>query len=209
MSCKIVIIDYGMGNLGSIQNMLSRIGVESVISSDAEVMKAADKLVLPGVGAFDNAIMNLNGLQLVEVLDRLVLNEKVPILGICLGMQLFSARSEEGQLPGLGWIDAETVRFRFEEGNGQLRIPHMGWNTVNVNQKRSIFNDMYDDSRFYFVHSYHVKCNDMANVLSTTSYGMEFHSAVIKGNIVGTQFHPEKSHKYGIRLLQNFVGLER
>ena len=201
----IAIIDYGMGNLGSIHNMLNRIGAPSEITSDPRKIGLADKLILPGVGAFDRAVQSLNRLGLLPVLNERVLERKVPILGICLGMQLLSLRSEEGELPGLGWIDAETVRFAFEGENADLKIPHMGWNTIEVKRSSPILDDRHEESRFYFVHSYHVRCADEANVLATTRYGIVFHAAVIRGNIMGTQFHPEKSHKFGLKLLENFT----
>jgi imidazole glycerol-phosphate synthase subunit HisH len=199
----IAIIDYGMGNLGSIRNMLTRIGAESVVTSDCNAIESADKLILPGVGAFDHAMERLHGLELVPLLRRRVLEQKVPILGICLGMQLLSRRSEEGTLPGLGWIDADTVRFRTE--GTTLRLPHMGWSPIDVRRASPVLDDRFDDSRYYFVHSYHVRCDSDEQVLATCSYGIEFHAAVIRDNVIGTQFHPEKSHKYGLRLLRNFA----
>jgi glutamine amidotransferase len=201
----IAIIDYNMGNPGSIQNMLSRIGTESEITSDLESIQRADRLILPGVGAFDTAMQNLQQLGLVPVLNEMVLRRCTPILGICLGMQLFSRCSEEGVLQGFGWIDAETLRFSFDEPHKDLRLPHMGWNSVSVTRPSPLFDGLEDDARFYFVHSYHVCCRDAANVLATATYGMDFHCAVARGNIMGTQFHPEKSHKYGLTLLRNFV----
>jgi glutamine amidotransferase len=204
----IAIIDYGMGNLGSIKNMLSWIDVESVTTSKCEIIESANKLILPGVGAFDNAIINLKRLGIIPSLNRMVLINKTPILGICLGMQLLSKRSEEGKLPGLGWIDAETVRFRFNAELVSLKIPHMGWNTIKVRQRNSIFDGVNEESRFYFVHTYHVICNDEANILATTEYGVTFNSAIVKDNIIGIQFHPEKSHKFGLKLLKNFAEAE-
>lgn len=201
----ITIIDYGMGNVGSIKNMLSKLGAESVITSDPIAIESADKLILPGVGSFDKAIENITNYDLVKVLNAAVLERKVPILGICLGMQLFTNKSEEGTLPGLGWIDAETIRFKFDDSSVKTQIPHMGWNTLNFVRDHPLIKDMYEDPRFYFVHSYHVSCNRSENVLSTTTYGVEFHSAICRDNIVGVQFHPEKSHKYGLKLLENFV----
>lgn len=197
-----------MGNLGSIDNMLKKIGVEVKISSELADIASATKLILPGVGSFDNGMNNLRELGLLDVLKEQVLCQNTPILGICLGMQLFTGSSEEGTQPGLGWIDAETVRFSFPDEMAHLRVPHMGWNTIDVKYKGSILDDLYDEPRFYFVHSYHVRCSRQANVLATARYGYDFHSAVIKGNIIGTQFHPEKSHKYGLRVLQNFVELQ-
>lgn len=201
----IVVVDYGLGNLGSIENMLVKIGARVKISSQASDIVAARKLILPGVGSFDKGVAKLRELGLMDLLQARVIEEKTPILGICLGMQLFTKGSEEGNLPGLGWIDAETVRFRFEGELANLRIPHMGWNTIEVRQEGSILDDINEEPRFYFVHGYHVQCRNQANILATTRYGITVHSAIIRGNIIGTQFHPEKSHKYGMKVLKNFV----
>lgn len=202
----IVIIDYGMGNLGSIQNMLKKVNAHATISSDTKVIASADKLILPGVGSFDTAVTNLNRLELIPLLNERVIDGKTPLLGVCLGMQLLTRRSEEGIMPGLGWINAETIRFRFE--NEKLKIPHMGWNTVEIQKKDDpLFRDLSYEARFYFVHSYYVKCNDPSNVLTTTIYGSDFCSSVVKENIRGVQFHPEKSHKFGMKLLKNFADL--
>jgi glutamine amidotransferase len=201
----IVIVDYGMGNLGSIANMLKRVGAKGVISADPSVIEIADKLILPGVGAFDNGMKNLDNLGLIPILKAKVFEEKTPLLGVCLGMQLLTQRSAEGTMPGLGWIGAETVRFRFDNTQQGLKTPHMGWNFIKVKQPSPIFDNMYENPRFYFVHLYHVVCEDDRNVLATTYYGYEFASAVIRENIIGMQFHPEKSHKFGMRLFRNFV----
>ena len=203
----IVIIDYGLGNLGSMANMLKKIGAQAVVSADPVVIGNADKLILPGVGAFDGGMKNLESRGLVQVLNNRVLEDKVPILGVCLGMQLLSRKSEEGCLPGLGWLDAESIRFKFEDVNSNLKIPHMGWNQLTVRQSHPLFYELEVMNRFYFVHSYHVICTDPRNILATTSYGVDFSSAVVKNNIMGVQFHPEKSHKFGLRLLKNFVEL--
>jgi glutamine amidotransferase len=202
----ITIVDYQMGNPGSIQNMLMRIGAESVLTSDPAAIASAERLILPGVGAFDTAMTNLRALGLVAALNAAVLERRVPILGICLGMQLFGRGSDEGRLPGLGWIAARTVRFQFPEGQTPLRIPHMGWNQIRVWRTDPLLDNLPDNSRFYFVHSYHVRCDDETSVLATTDYGITFHSAVARDHIVGTQFHPEKSHKFGMRVLRNFAG---
>ncbi|MCM2356960.1 MAG: imidazole glycerol phosphate synthase subunit HisH [Geobacteraceae bacterium] len=202
----IVIIDYGMGNLGSIFNMLKKIGAQALISSDVEEIEQADKLILPGVGSFDNGMRNLNEGGFRSVLDKKVLRDKVPILGICLGMQLFSRKSAEGSLTGLGWLEAETVRFSFDVRMGP-KVPHMGWNTVQIVKSSRIFDDIYHDSRFYFVHSYHVVCRNEADVLTRTFHGFDFASSVARDNIIGVQFHPEKSHKFGMKLLKNFAEL--
>ena len=202
----IAIIDYGMSNLGSIRNMLEKIGAPSEITSSAAVIERATKLILPGVGSFGRAMQNLGSLGLIPVLNRRVLDEGVPILGICLGMQLLSRRSEEGAASGLGWIEADTVRFRFDgPSDASLKIPHMGWNTIALAQPHPLFEGLAEASRFYFVHSYHVRCQNPQNVLATARYGLDFHAAVVQRNIAGTQFHPEKSHRFGLRLLRNFA----
>ncbi len=200
----IVIIDYNMGNPGSIDNMIKKIGYESVITHDIEIIKVAKKIILPGVGSFDKGIENLKNLNLWDILNYKAIKEKTPILGICLGMQLMTKKSEEGHEEGFGWIDAETLKFRFE-GN-HLKIPHMGWNSIKIMKATNLFKNMEDDeNRFYFVHSYYVKCNNKVDVLTLTYYGYDFVSSFEKENIIGVQFHPEKSHKYGLALLKNFL----
>ena len=201
----IVIIDYKMGNLGSILNMLKKIGVQAIVSSLPEDILQADKLILPGVGAFDNGMANLKESSLLSVLNEKVLAKKTPILGICLGMQLLTRRSAEGRLEGLGWVEADTVRFRFGKEESTLKIPHMGWNTVMFKPGSVLSSGLENEARFYFVHSFHVVCDREENVAGKTFYGYEFSSAIQNGNIIGVQFHPEKSHKYGLRLLKNFV----
>lgn len=201
----IAVIDYGMGNLGSIANMLKKVGAESTLTSDPAVLAAADGLLLPGVGAFDAGMKNLADRGLVEPLTRSVMTERKPILGVCLGLQLFGQGSEEGLLPGLGWLDARTVRFRFSPEHGTLRIPHMGWNTVQVRQPHPLVANMGPDARFYFVHSYRLACPDESTVVAETEYGGPFPSIVARGNIAGVQFHPEKSHRFGMALLKNFA----
>ena len=198
------IIDYRTGNLGSIQNILKRIGEESIITSDKNTIAQATKIILPGVGSFDTGMRNLIELDLVNVLNFKVLEEKIPVLGICLGMQLLSKGSEEGVLPGLGWIDAETRRFNFLDTQ-EYKIPHMGWNFVNLKRESKLFHEMYPDARFYFVHSFYFSPNDISDTLTSTSYEIEFTSAVERDNIIGVQFHPEKSHKFGMKLLKNFI----
>jgi glutamine amidotransferase len=201
----IVIVDYGMGNLRSIQNKIERLDENVIISSRLEDIERADRLILPGVGAFDAAMGNLRRLGMIPVLDKKVLRDHVPTLGICLGMQLFSKFGEEGNVDGLGWIDARTVRFDFS-GNGHgLKIPHMGWNSITVRKPSPVLDGIDLKANFYFVHSYHVRCNDAADVLATTNYGLEFASMVQHDNIIGAQFHPEKSHFHGVRLLENFA----
>jgi len=204
----IVIVDYGMGNLGSIKNMLLRIGSKGVISSDIADIERASKLILAGVGAFDNAMKNVFALDLAPVLNSKVIEDKTPILGICLGMQVMANKSEEGKLPGLGWIDAEVKRFRFGEENRHLKIPHMGWNLIKVRKYMQLLNGLGNESRFYFVHSYHMVCRNVRDKMTTTFYGYDFVSSVLQGNIAGVQFHPEKSHKFGMQLMKNFAEFE-
>jgi glutamine amidotransferase len=200
----ITIIDYKTGNLGSIQNILKRIGEESLITSDKDVIAKATKLILPGVGAFDTGMRNLMELDLVDILNRKVLIDKTPVLGICLGMQLLSEGSEEGSLPGLGWINGESLRFNFTDSI-EYKSPHMGWNFIQQHKSSRLFTEMFSEPRFYFVHSYYLMAGDRGDVLTSTTYEIEFTSAVEKGNIMGVQFHPEKSHKFGMKLLRNFV----
>jgi glutamine amidotransferase len=202
----IVIVDYGMGNVGSILNMLSRVDVPAVISRDPEVIRSADKLVLPGVGAFDAGMHNLRELGLVEILRQAVQVHRKPLLGICLGMQLLTEGSEEGSEAGLGWVAGRAIRFDPAMAAG-IRVPHMGWNSVTVVKPSPLFEDMYPDPRFYFVHSYHVVCDRTQDVLCVTRHGPEFCSAFAVEHVFGVQFHPEKSHKFGMRLLESFARL--
>lgn len=200
----IVIVDYGIGNLASVSNMFRKIGVKDVVvSGDKEVIFKAKKILLPGVGAFDTGMGNLEKSELIPLLNDKALKEKVPVLGICLGMQMLSKKSEEGQKPGLGWIDAETVKFNLDPAL-KLKVPHMGWDYIKVKRQNPLVNTE-DKSRFYFVHSYHVKCLDESQSLATCHFGEEFTCMVNKDNIFGAQFHPEKSLKFGMRLLENFV----
>ncbi len=202
----LTIIDYKTGNIGSIRNMLKKIGEDSLITSNENDISKATKLILPGVGAFDTGMKNLKDLNLIDILNHKVLIDKVPVLGICLGMQLLSGKSEEGILPGLGWINAETIRFKFIN-TSEYKIPHMGWNFISVKKESRLFDGMYPDPRFYFVHSYFFKANDPSDILTSTRYEIEFTSAIEKDNVLGVQFHPEKSHKFGMKLLKNFVDL--
>jgi glutamine amidotransferase len=199
----ITIIDYGMGNLGSIQNMFKRIKVESEITGDIERIARAKKILLPGVGAFDAAMQRIGDEGLKEVLDRKALDEKIPVLGICLGMQLLTRSSEEGNLPGLGWVNARTLKFNLPDAS--LKVPHMGWNLVHKKNDSPLVEHLPEEPRFYFVHSFYVQCADPADVLTTTHYGIDFDSIIQHQNIYGAQFHPEKSHKFGMRILENFA----
>lgn len=208
----ITIVDYGLGNLGSIANMFKKIGVIPKISSDFETIKKAEKIVLPGVGAFDSAMKRINSNGFKEVLDFKALEQKVPFLGICLGMQLLTNGSEEGKLAGLGYINANTLKFKFVQGS-VLKVPHMGWNEVTISNPSKLTAgieelSVYDEKpRFYFVHSYYVKVANEQNSMLKTHYYIDFDSAILQDNIYGAQFHPEKSHKFGMKVLENFAKL--
>lgn len=198
----ITIVNYGLGNLGSIVNMLKRIGIASQVSNQIEEIEQAKKILLPGVGAFDVAMGMIREKGMIEALNKKALIEKVPVLGICLGMQLLTRGSEEGKLPGLGWIQADTRRFPGSKG---LKVPHMGWNIVTPATPSRLTNNLPMESRFYFVHSYHVQVdNDLHSILKC-NYGVSFDAAIQSNNIFGAQFHPEKSHRFGMQFLKSFA----
>ena len=200
----ITIVDYGMGNLGSVQNMLLRAGVDCIITSDPEDVKAATRLILPGVGAFDTAMRRLEESGLRGILETKAQEEKIPVLGICLGMQLLCKGSEEGKLAGLGWIDAEATRLPNTSG---LKVPHMGWNIVRPTRPSPLSEAFGEEPRFYFVHSYGVHVAEQGDSLMKCTYGIEFDAAINRGNIYGAQFHPEKSHRFGMTFLKAFADL--
>lgn len=202
----IVIIDYGMGNVGSIKNMLKKIGGTDVkVSGEPADILEANGVILPGVGSFDTGMRMLREQGFVEVLDDFVQIQKKPILGICLGMQLLGNKSEEGKerIAGLGYIDFETKRLSIE--NLDLKIPHMGWDYIIIKKETNILRDVEEHLRYYFVHSYYAVCRENKDVWMTCNYGMEITAAVQRNNIYGVQFHPEKSHKYGMELLKGFM----
>jgi len=199
----ITIVDYGLGNLASIANMLKKAGVKASITSNRDEIASAARLILPGVGAFEAGMKNLAERELVAPLNHAVLERGIPVLGLCLGLQLMTRRSEEGTLEGLGWFDADTVRFRLPKESA-LKIPHMGWNTVRPVRESPLFAGA-DDWRFYFVHSYHVVCANPSDAVGIASHGYDFPAVLGRGNIHGVQFHPEKSHRFGLRLLGNFA----
>lgn len=201
----ITIIDYGLGNLGSIANMIKKTGGTAMITAEISEIKKAKKLILPGVGSFDAGMQNLKERNFIDVLHHKIMEEKIPVLGICLGMQLFSRKSEEGQLNGLGFIEADTIKFKKNEAN--IRIPHMGWNTILTQKSSRLFSNDCKEMRFYFVHSYHLSCDHAEDILAVTNYGYNFPSAIERANIFGVQFHPEKSHQYGLQIIKNFVNL--
>lgn len=199
----VTIVDYGVGNLASIANMARKAGTDCVISGDPAVIATADRLILPGVGAFDRGMANLEERGLIAVLNERALERKVPVLGLCLGMQLFARSSEEGRRAGLGWIAAANRRFQFDT-SGSLKVPHMGWNYIEPAQQAALIQRLPTEPRFYFVHSYHLQCDDPSDVMCWTTYGYKFASGIHRGNLWGTQFHPEKSHSFGLALLKNF-----
>ena len=202
----IVILDYGMGNTGSIINMIRHVGGDAVISADEQTISTAAALILPGVGAFDSGMEKLRASNMLALVEKCVLKEKIPFLGICLGMQLLFDSSEEGLLPGLGWISGRVERFDFSGINENgLKIPHMGWNLVASRHNHPLFASLGAGARFYFVHSYHAVCSDEHHAIAFAEYGYSFACAVQKENIFGVQFHPEKSHKFGMTLFKNFV----
>lgn len=200
----IVIIDYGLGNLHSVAGAVAKLGYEPLISNKIEDLEKAEKLILPGVGAFADGMNNLKKLNLIKPLTELVLTKKKPILGICLGLQLMSKDSFEfGHHQGLGWIDASVIKL--ETKNKELRIPHVGWDELVQAKKSALFQNISDDALFYYVHSFHLNCNDKKIIIGKCNYGVEFTAAIQQDNIYGTQFHPEKSQLHGLNLLKNFL----
>ncbi|MBU4063892.1 MAG: imidazole glycerol phosphate synthase subunit HisH [Alphaproteobacteria bacterium] len=204
----IVILNYEMGNLGSIGNMFKRLGFEAVISNDPAEIAKADRLIIPGVGAFDQGMDNFNRLGLAPLLSERVLGDRIPVLGICLGMQLMTRSSEEGGGAGLEWIDAQTIHFRrgAQPVESDARLPHIGWNFVDPQKPHSLLENLPEEPRFYFVHTYRVECADPADVLISAQYGgCNFTAGFARGNIAGMQCHPEKSHKFGMQIFRNFA----
>lgn len=202
----ITIVDYGLGNILAILNVYKRLNVEVSIAKNADDLQSASKVIIPGVGAFDHAMELLKQSGMREVLDELVLGKHVPVLGICVGMQILSRSSEEGQAPGLGWIEGHVKGFKSLQQD-RLPLPHMGWNDVRPVSQTRLFNQLESDARFYFLHSYYFQCERQEDVAAISSYGIDFICAVNVENIYGVQFHPEKSHHFGAQLLKNFAEL--
>lgn len=199
------IVDYGLGNILAFSNMFKRLNIDARVARSAAELKGADKIILPGVGAFDHAMELLHASGMRDALDELVLGEKVPVLGICVGMQILARASDEGKLPGLGWIDGRVRAFSALPEAATLPLPHMGWNDVHPKAGERLFAQMEADARFYFLHSFFFECTGAHSVAATARYGIDFSCAVRAGNVHGVQFHPEKSHHWGARLLQNFA----
>lgn len=201
----IAVINYGLGNLASIRNMFRRLGVDAIVTDEEQKIRDASKLLLPGVGHFKKGMANLHESGLVQLLNEEV-NKGKPILGICLGAQLMTKHSEEGDVDGLGWVDAVTVRFD-KEKLAELPIPHMGWSDIELRNDSELWNGLPADPRFYFVHAYHFLFDEASEVTATSRYGYDFACAFKKGNVFGAQFHPEKSHKFGMKVLENYSKL--
>lgn len=203
----ITIIDYGVGNILAFSNAYNRLNIPVTIARNAEELKSATKLILPGVGSFDNAMRKLEQSGMKQAVERLVLEQKIPVLGICVGMQMLANSSDEGELPGLGWIDGTVKKFDATMLTADTILPHMGWNNVKHLVDDGLFKGMEQEAKFYFLHSYYFKSSQSESVLAQTDYGKDFDCAVQRGNIYGVQFHPEKSHHFGSQLLKNFAEL--
>ena len=201
----ITIVDYGSGNMASISNMLKRIGVDSLMTNSANSIANATKLILPGIGHFGHGMEQLHKRNLIDVLNQKAVIEKIPVLGICLGAQLLTEESEEGGAKGLGWIKGKTISFDKSKLLPHQKIPHMGWTDVHSYIDNGLFRDMFENPRFYFVHSFHLQPSLHEDILVKANYGYEFAAGIVHENIAGVQFHPEKSHKFGMKLLENFV----
>ena len=204
----ITIIDYGVGNIFAFQNVYKRLNIQTKIAKKADDLMNAKKIILPGVGSFDYAMNQLNNSGMRETLDDLVLNIKIPVIGICVGMQIMGKTSEEGNLEGLNWIDAEILKFDKKLIKHRTKLPHMGWNDICPVKKNPLLENLDSLSIFYFLHSYYFKCNNLDDIIASSNYGITFSSAINKNNIYGIQFHPEKSHRNGEKILYNFSNIK-
>tara|TARA_Y100001968_G_scaffold283495_1_gene282174 strand:+ start:2713 stop:3312 length:600 start_codon:yes stop_codon:yes gene_type:complete len=196
-----------MGNTASILNMMRKVGLDAQISLDAEEIKSSRAFILPGVGAFDNGMTKIKKSGVLGLLEDMVVHQKKPFLGICLGMQMLFESSEEGEEEGFGWLPGSVRRFDFSASSETNKIPHMGWNFVNSSSANKLFSGLHEENRFYFVHSYHACCMNPSHVVATTRYSYDFTCCVQKENIIGVQFHPEKSHRFGMTFFKNFSSL--
>jgi glutamine amidotransferase len=203
----ITLIDYGVGNIFAFQNVYKRLDIPTKIAKTSKDLADAEKLILPGVGSFDYAMNQLNNSGMREKLDELVIEKKVPVIGICVGMQMMGNRSDEGKLEGLKWIDSEILKFDENLIQQRTKLPHMGWNDVIPVKPHPLFKNLDDKAIFYFLHSFYFKCNNSNDIIANSDYGITFSAAVNSLNIYGIQFHPEKSHQYGEKLLHNFANL--
>jgi glutamine amidotransferase len=201
----IAIIDYGLGNIMAFLNVYNRLNIPVIVAKSAADLHSATRLILPGVGSFDHAMQQFDQSGMRQPVEKLVMRDKVPVLGICVGMQILAKSSEDGELPGLGWIDGTVKKFDLSVMPNGTYLPHMGWNDVSPAVVGGLFNGMKQDSRFYFLHSYYFECHQQSNILALSEYGRNFSCAVHQDNIFGVQFHPEKSHHFGSQLLKNFA----
>ena len=201
----ITIVDYGLGNIRAFLNMYKRLNIEAKTAATAPELADASRVILPGVGSFDDAMERLSSSGLRETLDDLALGRRVPVLGVCVGMQMLGRASDEGRLPGLGWIDGDVKALQSRRPDGDLPVPHMGWNDVRPVARTRLFDQLDSGARFYFLHSYYFHCDRDEDRIAVADYGGDFACAAGSGNVFGVQFHPEKSHHYGARLLQNFA----
>ena len=200
----ITIIDYGLGNVLAFVNVYNRLNVPVAVAKSADDLRNASRLILPGVGSFDHAMQQLDQSGMRQLVEQLVMSDKLPVLGICVGMQMLAKSSDEGKLPGLGWIDGTVKKFDLSAMPPDTNLPHMGWNDVAPVAEGGLFKGIEKDSRFYFLHSFYFECNQQSNVLAVSDYGGNFSCAVRQDNVFGVQFHPEKSHHFGSQLLKNF-----
>lgn len=203
----IAIINYGVGNIRAFANIYNKLDIPIKIAEKASDLENVDKLILPGVGAFDHAMDKLNASGMRERVDELVLEKKLPVVGICVGMQMLAKRSDEGSRPGLGWIDADVKKFDVNKIQYKTHLPHMGWNDIYATSNNPLLKGLQENAKFYFLHSYYFHCNNEADIIANADYGIKFTCAANHDNIYGVQFHPEKSHQYGIQLLNNFANL--
>jgi len=203
----ITIINYGLGNIRAFISLYERLNIPVLVANSADDLKGASKIILPGVGAFDYAMSKLNHSGMRDDIAKLVLDQQLPILGICVGMQMLAHASDEGKLAGLGWIDGRVRRFDTGVLDSKLVLPHMGWNTIHPDNDNPLFANISNEAQFYFLHAYYIQCKNQSDIIATTDYGIQFSSAVSDKNIYGVQFHPEKSHQWGIQLLKNFAEL--
>lgn len=203
----ITIINYGLGNIKAIQNVYSKLSIPVKVVSDITEFGVVEKLILPGVGAFDYAMEKLKSSGMYNKLNELVLEKEIPVIGICVGMQMMAKSSDEGVLPGLGWLDATVKKFDATKMDGKMQLPHMGWNDVESRTENPLFNGLHQDAKFYFLHSYYIDCNDEDIAIATSNYADNFTCAINSKKIYGVQFHPEKSHHFGVKLLENFAKL--
>ncbi len=201
----ITLIDYGVGNINAFLNIYKQLNIPATTAKTIKELGNATKLILPGVGHFDYAMERFNNSGMFETVNKMVLEEKIPIVGVCVGMQMMAKGSDEGELSGLGWIDAYVHKFHSSQVSAKLPLPHMGWNDIEIIRENPLLKNLEANPRYYFLHSYYFKCSNQEDIIAETDYGIKFTSAIKHQNIFGAQFHPEKSHHFGTQLLKNFA----